>query len=428
MKEAQPLPQLHREMIRATAGGKSSTRRGESSRGSIAAMDMRSAPRVPNVSKRPSTAPAAGAAPSEKPYVGVDRGIQGSTNELTACDGPVNASRHHDAGRSVNDSDNLRSTGSAWCSQRSGGSGGRSGGGSFTHPPSDTHEEHTREEPPPHRNSELATAPGIAAEIITENAFETEHDLISYVSLGPATAEATRRPTIEADATLSRSPRVLVSPTSIWPRSEGVFTALSGTTIGNGGGSQEIDDEGRRNSANFAEKYLETTEARAEIDTAGNISLVKWNGMSINGGAGSMKRRGAGGDSGRSPNKQAMKHGNLRKGGGAPGLHHQQRHQGEMASTSRSGSIYTTSRITEGDLSGPSVSSPAARARATGTTWTEWSRPGERGELDVQADTSYGTNGRGRRYAPGRARNGAATGAGWGGYDQVRQQEKTRRV
>lgn len=405
-KETQPLPQLHHELIGATAVEKHSARSGESPRGSNAAMDMRSAPPAPNVSMRPSTAPAAGAVPSERPGVGVDGVTQGSTNESAVCEEAVNASRLHDAGWTLN-GDNLWIIASAGSNQRSGGRGGVSDCGSPTHPPFDTREEYTREDPPPsHGNSDL----------MTENAFETEHD---YVSLGPATVEAARRPTIEADAALSRSPRLLASPSSMWPRSEGVTTSLSGTMIGNEGGCQENNGEKWRNNANIDEEYLKTTEPSAEMGAAGHTSLVTRTGLTVNGGAGSRKGRGTGGDSGGNANKQKMNRSHLRMGGGGPGLHHQQRHDSKMASTPRSGSIYNTSRITEGGLSGPSISSLAAQAIATGTSWTEWARPGECGERDVRADTRYGRNGRGGRYAAGRARNGAATGAGWGGYDQV---------
>jgi len=408
--ETQSLPKLHRESIVATTVEKSSARSVGSPRGSNAAVDTRSAPPVPNVSQRPSTAPAAAIVPSDGPDMAVGRGTQGSTNESTSCEELAKSSRHYDAGRSDNGTDNQGSKTSAGSTQRRVGSGG----GSSTHPPFDR-----REEPPPHGNSELTATPRDAAELTTENAFETEHDLLSYVSLRPATAEAARRPTIEADAALSRSPRLLASPSSIWPRSEGVFTGLSGTKIGNWGGSQENGEE-RGNHAYVAEDYLgtRTTEPSAEIRFAGDISLVTWNGLSVNGGVG--KGRSAGVDSDGNTGKKTMNRGRLRLGGGGPRLQHQQRHQGKISSTPESGSIYNTSGTTERGLSSPSVSSSAAQARPTGTAWIEWSRPGECEEVDLQANRVHAISERGGRYAAGRARNGAATGAGWGGYEEVR--------
>lgn len=68
---------------------------------------------------------------------------------------------------------------------------------------------------------------------------------------------------------------------------------------------------------------------------------------------------------------------------------------------------------------GTATGSRSASAVATaggGSSWTEWRRPGEVGELDVHADPVYASR---RRVAGRGSNNGAVAGAGWGGNDQV---------
>lgn len=68
----------------------------------------------------------------------------------------------------------------------------------------------------------------------------------------------------------------------------------------------------------------------------------------------------------------------------------------------------------EGKSSLAVASSNASRARAV--AWTQWDRPGDRGELDPESDHVYV----GGDVAGAGGNNGAAAGAWWGGDDQVR--------
>lgn len=60
---------------------------------------------------------------------------------------------------------------------------------------------------------------------------------------------------------------------------------------------------------------------------------------------------------------------------------------------------------------------------ATGATWTKRWYPGDSGDLDVGSDCGYGESSRlsGGGVAAGWTNNGAATGAGWRGEDQVKK-------
>lgn len=408
-KEAQPSSHVHRESKVATAVERNSARSSESPRGPNAAVNTANAlpaVEVRHVSKRPSTAPAAvDQLPERAPHVrkdepdmGLEREIQGPTAEPAECEEPANSCHYTEAGQSITGNNSHRSARSAGYSRRNGGSGG----GSFAQTPGDS-----PEEVPPAK-------PGDVPDVTTDDVFDTEYGLHSRVNLRPATAEASRRPSIEADAALLRSPRLLAPSRSEWPRSEGVLGALSGSMIGIRGGSRESNGDERGRTAHIGEGHLGTTESSAEKGDAGDVSLMTWNGLSVKSWADSSQERCKIGGSVGHTNKE-MKRRHLRKRGTGPGFHKTQHHQGKRVSASGSGSVRNTSKTTEDDLSRPSASS----ATALHTAWTQWSRPGDLGELDSHADQTHGANVRGGLYVARRAKNGVATGASWGGYDQV---------
>lgn len=399
VEETQPLPQLQPAEATVAAAEKrdgarasgSVERRRENDEAHVnSETDRNTAPskqaRKGLLSKRPSTAPALPEKLTHLRSARAERGIQGSTPGSTAREGQATATLGCDSAGQFDGNAGHRSTCSAGGSERSDDD---SDDNSFGHTPQKFRHQYPPEAarlhdvfavtPPAEHADHLATATNIV---------DAELDYLSPGSLRPSSAEARRRPSIEADASLSRSSR-LPPPSCSLTLSSGL-TRFTGSMVvvagpdkpgGGGRGAQE---------------------ARAEIGPGVDITITgqpagqsaKTRSRERKGvTAFTTKRRQRGGKTGQSRRQR-------------------QRQQGQHSSSAAGSGSKPT--FADSLLS-------SSLGRATGTTWTQWRRPGELGELDLQVDFLHRTNGRGgRRQALGQGTNGATSGVGWGGHEQVR--------
>lgn len=440
VEEIQPLPQLQLTEARVTASeerdpahARGSSEARENDKTSETSDRNRNIPALPVqepeslLSERPSTAPALFEKLLHLPNhddVGAERGIQEPVPASTAHEEPATVAPGCDAARPSKSNASHLSTCSAGGSNRSENGSDNSSSFRCTPQPRDRDKP---EEARPHGVFATATPPEEDAGHLTATSIilDTEVDLPSPVNLRPPTAEARRRPSIEVVAALSRSSRLPPPSCSLSLGSEDGFTLLTGSMIGglihsgNGG-------LGGRN-AQKARGHLAGTEASAEIGPGVDITIMGLTSQSTQkrlrerkGGVRSSREGGggSGSDDGRRTTS-TMNRRFRRQEEGKTGQPHRQweRQQGQRASATGSDGIHNTSRPT---VSGSQLSSAAALSRATGTTWTQWRRPGDLGELNLQADLVHCTHRPGgRRKVLGRATNGAAAGAGWEGNDQV---------
>lgn len=358
------------------------------------------------LSTRPSTAPVLFDKLLHLPDhdgVGVERGRQRSVTASTAQEGPTTATPGGDAAASTAGS------------KRSDNGGD---GSSFRHTPRKRRGLDGPEETRPCDTLDTTAPLEDAQHLTARKIFDTELDRISPVNHRPSTAEAQRRRSIEVDAALSRSPRLPPPSCSLTLGSEDDFTLLTGSMIGELGGAKFEREE---RSSPRARYFTETGE-HADVGPGVDITITGLTGHRAKTRSSGRKagvrssREGGGLIDSRQRTKSTTKGRSRRQKGGRASQPNSSRQTGQHTSSSGSGSrpIFSDSQI----------SSTTARARATGTTWTQWRRPGDLGELDLRADFLHCTYRRGaRRKVLGRAANGAAAGVGWGGYEQVRTKE-----
>lgn len=405
VEETQPLPQLqpaeatvaaaeNRDGARASGSVERRRENDEAHVNSETVRNTAPSKQAQNglLSKRPSTAPALPEKLTHLPgheSARAGRGIQGSTPGSTAPERQATAMPGCDPKGQFVGNASHRSTCSAGGSERSDDDSDANSVGHTIH-------KLRHKNPPKAARSPDAfaiTAPVEHADHLATatNIFDAELDHLSPGSLRPSSAEARRRPSIEADASLSRSSRLpppscSLTPSSGLTRFTGSMVVVAGPDKHGGGGRG-------------------AQEARAEIGPGVDIIITGQPG----GQRAKTQSRGRKGGTA-STTKRRFR----RQRGGKTGQSRRQRQrQQEQHSSSAAGS---GSKPTFAD----SLLS-SSLGRATGTTWTQWRRPGELGELDLQADFLHRTNGRGgRRQALGQGTNGATSGVGWGGHEQVR--------
>lgn len=370
---------------------------------------------------RPSTAPALVEKLvhlSEHDNTGAERGgVQGLTPVSIAREDPATPTPGCDATRPFNGSTSHRSTSSAGGSKRSDND---SEGSSVRRTPREVGERDLPAEPRPYATFTTTTTPAEDAEYLTATTiFDADLDLISPANLRPSTAEAQRRRSIEVDAALSRSSRLPPPSCSLTVGSDDGFTLPTGSMIG-----EQVSDgkncERGKGGRDVGGRYLAATEANAGIGPGVDITIItglagRRADAETRYRARARSSRAEGGGETKSTMRLRFRRQGGGQSGGQPRRQRRRQRQGQPSSATENGSVPPC-------FSGSRTSSTAAAlGRATGTTWTQWRRPGDLGELDLRADLLHCTNGRGgRRQALGRATNGAVAGVGWGGGDQVR--------
>lgn len=280
----------------------------------------------------------------------------------------------------------------------------------------------------------LTATEGDSFYLATTKEVDTDLSLVSMVSLRPATAEALRRPSIEAVAALSRSSRLPPPSCSVSLGSASGLSTFNGTMTGGGSRDNNLDNGGPRVTRGSADlQYAGKSNASVESGVAAGVGTSNRVGASTYSATtrsiGQSRRyssHGEGGGGGSSSSKHRDKTYLKRRrprrqqvARGDTGLNNQQREQERSSSApGRSRAHLAGGKAAEDGFYSSPTSASAALALAVGTAWTHWRRPGDLGELDVQADP---THGRRRKAAAAAAcsRNGAVTGAGWGGNDQV---------
>lgn len=228
----------------------------------------------------------------------------------------------------------------------------------------------------------------------------------------PATAtEAERRPTVVMDAALSRSARFpQASLSSTVGSSVSVASERAGTDeCARGSSASTPYAEGNaqpRHTSMFDTRSHDVTRGVRTLDRSlSEKCSASCQGGINNGSARANNRR----DQKGKQNEPADTIAKSGVGGGARGR--QRTKLGRDGTRPQSHTnIHTSGRETAG-----SNSASASGGWTMGTEWTEWVRPGERGELDVDADPVYAR--RGDKEV--RGNNGAAAGAEWCGDDQV---------
>lgn len=221
-----------------------------------------------------------------------------------------------------------------------------------------------------------------------------------------------RRPSIEIDAAFSRSSRL---PTAPVPHSTPRFTSVSGSASigasrGDGsrsGGSVDALASGRILPPGDRTRGIIATlpsENEATIGSSSSFRASTRHGAST-GTRGGVREGGEGhhhASPGKTHRKSARGMKNTKQNQNQRKKKQQQRRQSSVPSSSTARSSGARSR--------------AIASAAANTSWTEWTRPGEPKERDTEVDRQANTKAKGGEAW---ANNGAASGAGWGGNDQV---------